>query len=264
MQDRTAAVTIPPMPPRTPYANAPIVEALLDIRCAPSEGVGFDAFEAMKGAESERYPVAGLMEEMKGQMQANLAEGAQPPFATEASRRSIGYSGASREKLQGFQATIEGFTFSRLKPYLGWEAFRQEARRLWEAFRQISQPRSITRVAIRTINRLELPGPAAKPGEYLKTLPLVAEGAGTQVQGLFMQVVVAQPDIDAVAIITESTNVPATPDNVVVLLDIDLWRANNVPQDEAALWSLLETMRDKKDDIFEACITDKMRERFHK
>jgi len=46
-----------------------------------------------------------------------------------------------------------------------------------------------------------------------------------------------------------------------------LWKGTGeegggVPQDDEALWELLERMRSKKDAVFEACITDRARETF--
>jgi uncharacterized protein (TIGR04255 family) len=47
---------------------------------------------------------------------------------------------------------------------------------------------------------------------------------------------------------------------VSVVLDIEMVCANNVPSDDEAIWKLLNQLRQKKNEIFEACITDAARE----
>jgi uncharacterized protein (TIGR04255 family) len=250
------------MSERPPYPNAPIAEAVLDIQCSLGEGVTVDAFAAMQTAESARYPHKQKLEAIKAQFQAQFHDKPEEPFAASAQRTLSGFRSASGDGLQVFHATINGFLFSRLRPYEGWEAFSSEARRLWTSYRTAATPASIARVAIRTINRLEFPAPIADPGEYLRTMPTIGEGVGKSIDGYFMQVVVPQPDIEGVAVITEAIDQPSSADRVAIILDIDLWRTVNLPQDDVALWELLDRMRHKKDDIFEACITDKTREAF--
>lgn len=47
------------------------------------------------------------------------------------------------------------------------------------------------------------------------------------------------------------------------LLDIDIYRCANLPQENEEIWALLDRIRDQKNRIFEDCITDKSRELFN-
>jgi uncharacterized protein (TIGR04255 family) len=49
---------------------------------------------------------------------------------------------------------------------------------------------------------------------------------------------------------------------VSVVLDIDVFRAIDVPSSEDEIWSLMEHLRTIKNQLFEASITDKARELF--
>ncbi len=60
--------------------------------------------------------------------------------------------------------------------------------------------------------------------------------------------------------LTETVAVPQVPGTTSLVFDLDLYRTEQLPQDEDGLWNLLERFRDEKDAIFEACITDKTRE----
>ena len=66
----------------------------------------------------------------------------------------------------------------------------------------------------------------------------------------------------ALAVITEAIDRTADPGRTAVILDIDLWRDQDVPQSDAELWTLFEALRNRKDDVFEACITDETRKEF--
>jgi hypothetical protein len=100
---------------------------------------------------------------------------------TEAVDTPIGWRFVSPDKLHVFQARLNGFTFSRLPPYVDWESFRTEARRLWDLYRAVANPIAPTRIAVRYINRLDLPLPivAIGPWHFPVALALnaVANGA---------------------------------------------------------------------------------------
>jgi uncharacterized protein (TIGR04255 family) len=54
--------------------------------------------------------------------------------------------------------------------------------------------------------------------------------------------------------------VPPPRDNVAsVLLDIDLYRDTDIPTEDEAIWAIFEQLRVRKNEAFEACITDAAR-----
>jgi uncharacterized protein (TIGR04255 family) len=55
---------------------------------------------------------------------------------------------------------------------------------------------------------------------------------------------------------------PHKPGFVSIVLDIDVFREYQSPANEDETWSTLDRIRDIKNEIFEACITDKTRELF--
>src|SRR5207253_4384748 len=102
-------------------------------------------------------------------------------------RTHIGYTFTSSDGLQAFQSRLDGFTFSRLAPYNGWESFCSEARRLWNIYREVTQPQAVTRAAVRYINRLDLPLPIRDLKDYLRTVPEVSPDLPQGLSGYFMQ-----------------------------------------------------------------------------
>lgn len=56
-----------------------------------------------------------------------------------------------------FQVRRDGFAFSRLPPYSGWENFVQPGLAAWEHFRGLMDPGTLHGLGLRYINRLEIP-----------------------------------------------------------------------------------------------------------
>ena len=77
-----------------------------------------------------------------------------------------------------------------------------------------------------------------------------------------MQLTIPHPDIECVALLNQALIEPRQPGLASIILDIDLFRQENVPQDEKEMWDFFEVLHDRKNDVFEACLTDKARELF--
>jgi uncharacterized protein (TIGR04255 family) len=60
---------------------------------------------------------------------------------------------------------------SHLAPYENWNAVRDEARRLWALYRSIAKPSKLIRLAVRYINRIDMPLPLGDFKDYLRTVP---------------------------------------------------------------------------------------------
>jgi uncharacterized protein (TIGR04255 family) len=56
---------------------------------------------------------------------------------------------------------------------------------------------------------------------------------------------------------------PPTATVASVILDLDLFRTTKLPNMEEQIWGFFEQLRTRKNQAFEACITDAMRKRFY-
>jgi uncharacterized protein (TIGR04255 family) len=239
------------------YSRAPLTEAIIDLRVEPRDGLTLADLEGCQAGEEKAYPNKTKIMRAFSQLQLGGPEGA---VAQAGSSEHIGFMFKSGDDKQIFQVHPEGFTLNRLGPYPGWEIFRDEARRLWNIYRERVQPRKVLRMAVRYINRWDLPGPGLDLKQYLKTGPEVSAEMALPLAGFLMQLVIPQNDNRATVQLTE-TLVPAPgPDMASVALDIDVFRTDEIPADESGLWGLFEELRHCKNKVFEACITDKTRE----
>jgi uncharacterized protein (TIGR04255 family) len=176
------------------------------------------------------------------------------------SGETIGFLFASDDNRQVVQARLDGFAFSRLKPYVSWESLRDEARTLWERYRELANPEAITRVALRYINRIELPLPFSDFKDYILTFPDIAPGLPQGLSYFLTRLVMPRADIEATAIINETMEQPT--ERVPLIFDIDVFRigAFDVGGDE--YWRYFEQLRNFKNEIFFRSMTDKAKELF--
>lgn len=245
------------MPTQRHYPKAPITEALIDLRVDLPEGTGIGDLDRVHAGVEAAYPTKKnrIYAEVHGQI------GHQGTTAA-AHSKQIGYVFTSQDGRYIFQARLDGFTMSRLAPYERWEPFRDEARRLWDVYRSVVKPTKVTRLAVRYVNRLDLPLPVVDLKQYLRTVPEVSPDLPQDLAGYFMQLRIPQDDIKSLLLLNQAIIDPARPGVASVVLDNDIFRVDDVPTDEQGVWDFLEVLRQRKNDVFEASITDQARELF--
>lgn len=239
-----------------PYPNAPITEALIDLRVELPKHVTVIDLEKIHAEEKTAYPIKKNRHEVTGQMQVG------EQVAAAASSKHIGFIFTSQDQKQIFQARLDGFTLSRLAPYESWDEFCKEARRLWDRYRSVVEPTKIVRLAVRYINRLDLPLPVPELNEYLRTVPEISPELPQGLAGYFLHLRIPMEDIKSTLLVNQTIIEPAGPNVVSIVLDNDLSRDTDVPQNENAVWNVFEELRLRKNDVFEASITDRTRELF--
>lgn len=238
------------------YPNAPITEALIDIQVTPTTAV--DDLQHAHVGEEASYPTTDKINANTGALRFGPDDNA---IAT-ATSQPIGYLYRSPDGLQIYQARTNGFTFSRLARYPHWRVFSGEARRLWDKYRAVTRPTEITRVAVRYVNRIDIPLPLTNFGDYLRTFPQLSPVLPQGLSGYFMQLKIPLAEIKCEGIINQALIEPVKPGVVSVVIDIDIFRTTGLPANEEQLWDLLEQLRNAKNTVFEACITDKSRRLF--
>jgi uncharacterized protein (TIGR04255 family) len=242
------------MPPSRHYPKAPITEAIIDLRVEPRAELTLDDLDAPSradgGASAKRNKTIKAM---------GLIEVGEHVSAS-ASSEQTGWRYESGDGKLIWQSRFDGFTISRLAPYDRWSTFQQEARRLWVPYREVVRPGKLIRVAVRYVNRFDLPGPKVDLKRYFCTSPEVSPALSQDLNAFFMQIQISQDDIRSQLVINQTIVPPAREDVVSVVLDIDLFRSEEVPQEDPAIWDFFESLHMRKNEIFEACITDKARE----
>jgi uncharacterized protein (TIGR04255 family) len=249
---------------RVHYSKAPITEALIDLRIAHAQGVSVKDLESMGELIADSYPSQDPLYLYSGQIAFQ-----QPgdPARVQNSHQHGGFIFTSQNKQHVLRARIDGFTFSTLAPYDRWESFRDEARRLWDVYCSAVSPEGVTRVAMRYINEIDIAAVVSDPTnfelrEVLNVYP-EAPDAWT-LQNFFVQLQMRQEDLGCWTVVNEAPVWHSDKGIALLQLDLDLfkdiseepWSAEN----DVAVWDYLEQLHIRKNEVFEASITDRIRE----
>lgn len=245
------------------YSKAPIIQASVSIGVVPSEHLEIEDLAAIgEIAEgdyiiSERYFYAG---------EVNVSAVGDPPQHDDVHGK-IGYALKSLADEKSANLSVDEFEFSVGQPCDQWETFRDEARKMWEIYKTLSKCAEITHVSLRYINQIDITGTAeAKLEDYFKLYLEVPENwpGGTTFQNFFVQFQVFQEDLDCLLVVNHAPAPPPDPTTVSVRLDFDLIKTPSkdnwsVGSDDE-VWGFLEQMRERKNAIFNASITDETKE----
>jgi len=239
--------------------HAPITEAILDIACTLPANVDHESLAGYQSKLGGRYPGKQVRNQWKSVLEVS---GSGPPIA-KSDGGPIGYLFRTADTKQVVQARLNGFTFSRLQPYVSWDALSAEARLLWDAFVAFAKPTNVTRIAVRYINKMPLPLPISDFKEYVLTGVEIAPTLPQAVTEYFFRVAIPVQDPQAVAILTQTIDTSDAPKGTLpLILDIDIFRQGSFPITPAKLWPLFSPLHDLKNRFFFESITDKTKELF--
>jgi uncharacterized protein (TIGR04255 family) len=240
------------------FRSAPITEALLDIRVRNREGLEFDRLAPLHDEIKDAYPQKRERYRFQGEVRI---EKGQPPTMSEARSGPDGFLFTSLDGRRIVQARVDGFTFNWLKPYDRWDTFRDEARMNWERYRKLACPESVTRVALRYINRIPLPLPLRDFKDYVLTVPEVASDLPQGLVGFLMRLVLPFPQHECLVIVTETIE-EAVGERLPWILDIDAYVERGWSPENPEIWDVFERLRDVKNEVFFKSLTERTKELF--
>ncbi len=243
------------------YNNAPIVEALIDVQVTMPSTFKLNDLETVREKVKSQFPSKedlfhfemGFSQELQGKKASQFSNSSQ----------KIGIKLTTGNKTRVMQLKLDGFTYSFMPPYTRWETLRDEFRSSWDKYVKICRPETITRCAIRYINLITIPQNIVEPSDYFNLYPKLPDGLSQDISAMTMRLLMSQKDIGAKAVITQALADEQKPNTISIVLDIDLFQEIHYKKNEySKMFEALEKMRERKNEIFEGCITDKTRELF--
>lgn len=235
------------------YPKAPITEALISINVEL-----FDSKHDFKYCFKEQeldYP--SVTEINRGTGQINFG----PQIQTVATTEQVGFLFSSKDKKQMFQSRFDGFTFNKLAPYESWESMRDEAKKLWTKYQRAFKIKKITRIAVRYINRIDIPI-NQKIESFFNGYPHVPTISPSEANRYLIRVEHQLADIEAKLILNQVKIVSKDPKQASIILDIDVYKELTNGINENEMWEIFEKFRLKKNEIFESFLTSKTRKLF--
>lgn len=238
--------------------NPPITEGLIDIQVTLSPEIDLAKLATLQKLVSNKYP--RKEERQTGRFQFKTEAGQAPAF----SFGIDGYLFFSDTEKKVWQARLDGFTFSKLKPYSQWSEFKAEGEYLWGLYSQVAKPIKITRIAVKYTNRIELPTPADYK-VYFKTTPEIPNTLPQLLSNYYMRLVMPYRDTGATAVVTQTvdySNAMEAPDILPLIFDIDVFEEVDMKPNDDTIWQILEKLRSIKNEIFFESITEETRRLF--
>lgn len=243
------------------FPNAPLTEALIDIQVNLPPNVEIGRLEGMHAQIAGAYPDKKPRRKWEFELQLSTKEEVQVAAAS----KDLGVDGflfTSADGKQVVQFRLDGFTFSRLKPYQDWQPMFAEAVRLWDIYRRECRPASVTRLATRYINQIQIPHPRPRMEDFFAEPPKVPTGLPQDAEEFFTRLVISYPADNVKAIVTMTRGTSSDPTKTSVLLDIDAFTKVDLPHDDERIPHVLGRLRQIKNDIFLGSVTEKTKELF--
>ena len=236
--------------------HAPIVEAVIEIRARASAVLEETSLRTKIEPKLTGYAFLDSLREYQGEVKF---EGGK---LSSQQVQDIGWKGVrfrSSDEKHIAQFNRDGFSFSRLDPYVTWEQLENESRRLWDIYKDLAQPAEIYRLGFRYINRFMLP-----PGEllfesYIRPAPKSPHGFELPFHGFMHKDTLAVPGQPyAINIIrTVQQRDDSINSGVALILDIDVFTTQAFDVDNSMLARRLAEMRWLKNKAFFGSITKK-------
>lgn len=239
-----------------PYKQPPITEAVIEIRFAAP--IDASRLAEISSDLRAQYPYEQQVTDVR--VQLYLVPQATPTAGT---IERPGHRLSSLDQTQILLLWPENFIVSQLTPYPGWDEFFERFRRDWTKWKRLIGYQKITRIGVRYINRIDIPfsGPLVEYEQYINVYPHLPE-VFTNVRGYGVQAQLQLADMDCMLTLN-SLSVPSPLlGHAAFIVDLDIANEINPPQNDEAIYELLNRIRLKKNEIFEACITPRARELF--
>lgn len=240
------------------FPHAPLTEALIDIRVKLPGNVSLSDLEILQDRIKDQYPTKKTRTMWQGTFK--MKDEKDP--LQDAQFQVDGYVFTSGDGRQVVQYRLDGFTFSRLRPYTRWEEIFSEAQRLWSIYLKGTKPLLVTGLAVRYINSIEIPSKTFDYDEYFTAPPRIPPALPQGLSHFLTQLVIPFPDRGAVAVITQTPSNTPDPINTVIILDIAVSKEMNLSPDDSKISDILNMLRDIKNEIFFNILTDKTKELF--
>lgn len=245
------------MPEPRLLKNAPITEAVIDLRVKPRTGIELHELELVANLLAPDY---AEREEIR--MREFLVQFAPDAEKVESRRQApMGFRLTTPSKNRVVQVRPNGLTYSWLKPYSNWADFRTAAKQTWDIYVGQVRPNRIVRAAVRYINHIPLPLPIKELRDFLPASPDIPREWPQMMTGYLSRIGVADEASGNQAIVTQTSELGAEPGTMSFLLDIDCFNGNpSQVSDET--WELIDDLRDLKDRIFFSSVTEQLLEMF--
>lgn len=245
--------------PLLKLAHAPIVEAVIDLRCDMPPAFDLTGLEKQaRDIFRAEYPKfrPQLIEKHRFEQHGDA-----PPKIS-ATRGIQALQFLTEDERQLAQVRAQGFSFNRLAPYSSLDDYLPEIERTWRLFVGLAAPVQLRQVRLRYINRLPLPAVDGRVEftDYLKISPRLPDEDKLHFVGFLDQhaAVDVETGNQVNIIMTMQPGEKGKTDVLPLIFDIEAVSIGDAdPNDWAWILAKVASLRSLKNRVFENTLKEK-------
>ncbi len=246
---------------RSILKNPPIKEAVFDLKFKEGNNLTQERIKDFCESLNDSFPA--INEIFILQMQAKLEKGEHQNV--QSSRQVNGYKLSNENRSFILQIRLDGFTLSKIEPYISWQELSKEARPVLERLSHAFPELNYKRAALRYINHFNLKFEESI-NAYFNILPIFPIELPQLLDSFFVRLVVPQKEpVELKSIIQLGIEpIGDSDDHYKVIFDIDVYRESEYPAKKLdSLFSDFDRIREFKNNIFFTGLTEKTISQFN-
>lgn len=234
-------------------SHAPIIEAIFDFRVKARPELRAEELATLHSQFANRLPK--IEKRRRFQVTAKVQPEGQPTIQDQ-DLGLQGYFFKDTDEKTVAQFRIDGFTFNRLRPYSSWDELFPVVTELWSIYSKFAIPQTVTRLAVRYINRIPLPPGSISFEEYLRSAPVVPPELPQNVSSFLTRITIHDPEMTIAAHIAQALEVDSER-RLATILDIDTFKEAEFSVGDPAIEDTFNRLRIFKNLIFFNSLTEK-------
>lgn len=241
------------------YKRPPVAEAAIELRF--ENPISQSDLERAAARLEKEYPIS----------ETEFAQTVTVDSLAGSAAFSSAWQGIKRSSVDRTDVTIfrtGTLVVGHLAPYRGWEHLFERIKNAWLAIaRATGENIALSRIGVRYINRVDIPeknGENISLFDYVRFHPQAPEGLtdNVHITEYYSHVIYPIPEDGFAVKLVAASAVSPLISHKSLILDIDVFRDHDLPRKVDEVWKQLSIMRDRKNMIFEICVTNKARELF--
>lgn len=232
-------------------SRSPIIEALVDIRAEVAQPIS--VLQALAEELKAEFPKAHESRIVKAELKV---EGGRLVAPQAHDLGLQGFQLFNADDSLAVQFKLDGLTVNNMKAYIGGEQLIDRTVALWRVFATRAQITSTSRIAMRYINKLELPfAPGDDFRRFLTTSPVLPDEVPRNFSEFLTRVIAHEDASDGPAIVITQSLVH-TGDKPAVVIDLEAIKAGDFSANPDFLAGVLQELRALAKRVFFSMITE--------
>lgn len=235
------------------YAKPPLVEALCEFHFVPGQEWDWTIPGLLYAELETRFPKKQQAEDVEFRVQEDLKN------VRRMSSNRLRFLTDDEKSL--IQIGPNVLVINCLQPYPGWGIFRDMIQDSLAKYARVANPKEVAVLALRYINKINVPQEGAMLEDYLKAIPQVPENLPDTLVGWALSLHIPFRDMDGMMLLKAGSVYEDDKGSFLLDLSFVAMHPGKLGLGDS-LFDWVEAAHDRIEETFEASITDKARSLF--